>query len=107
MSSINQLSEASAVSSSMQIPVYDTGNGQPRKISVNQLVEFIADNPSNPDVPVPLPSFTVAELTDTYLAASYANHIVYCSNGNAGAKCLAVSDGSAWKVVALGATIST
>tara|TARA_R110000782_G_scaffold15263_1_gene44703 strand:+ start:140 stop:571 length:432 start_codon:yes stop_codon:yes gene_type:complete len=32
--------------------------------------------------------------------------VVYTTNGDAGAKCLAVYDGSNWKVVALGATIS-
>ena len=32
--------------------------------------------------------------------------LAYCSNGNSGAKTLAVYDGSNWKVVALGATIS-
>jgi hypothetical protein len=32
--------------------------------------------------------------------------IAYCSDGNSGAKTLAVYDGSNWKVVALGATIS-
>lgn len=32
--------------------------------------------------------------------------VAYCSNGNAGAKTVAVYDGSNWKVVALGATIS-
>jgi hypothetical protein len=32
--------------------------------------------------------------------------VAYCSNGNSGSKTLAVYDGSAWKVVALGATIS-
>ena len=32
--------------------------------------------------------------------------IAYCSNGNAGSKTVAVYDGTAWKVVALGATIS-
>lgn len=32
--------------------------------------------------------------------------IAYCSNGDSGSKCLAVYDGSNWKVVALGATIS-
>lgn len=32
--------------------------------------------------------------------------IAYCSNGNAGSKTVAVYDGSNWKVVALGATIS-
>tara|TARA_R110000868_G_scaffold189068_1_gene431937 strand:- start:1270 stop:1695 length:426 start_codon:yes stop_codon:yes gene_type:complete len=32
--------------------------------------------------------------------------LAYCSNGNAGATTLAVYDGSNWKVVALGSTIS-
>ena len=32
--------------------------------------------------------------------------LAYCSNGNSGSICLAVYDGSNWKVVALGATIS-
>jgi hypothetical protein len=32
--------------------------------------------------------------------------VAYCSNGNAGSKTLAVYDGTNWKVVALGATIS-
>ena len=32
--------------------------------------------------------------------------VAYCSNGNAGSKTVAVYDGSNWKVVALGATIS-
>ena len=32
--------------------------------------------------------------------------LAFCSNGNGGSKCLAVYDGSNWKVVALGATIS-
>ena len=31
----------------------------------------------------------------------------YCEDGNSRAKCVAVYDGSNWKVVALGATIST
>ena len=35
-----------------------------------------------------------------------AGDLAYCSNGNAGATTLAVYDGSNWKVVALGATIS-
>jgi len=32
--------------------------------------------------------------------------VAYCSNGDSGSKCIAVYDGSNWKVVALGATIS-
>lgn len=33
--------------------------------------------------------------------------IAYCSNGDTGSKCLAVYDGSNWKVVSLGATIAS
>lgn len=32
--------------------------------------------------------------------------IAYCSNGDAGSKCIAVYDGSNWKVISLGSTIS-
>jgi len=35
-----------------------------------------------------------------------AGDLAYCSNGNAGSTTLAVYDGSNWKVVALGSTIS-
>jgi len=47
---------------------------------------------------------TVAQLN---ALTGVEGQIAYCSNGNAGAKCLAVYDGSNWKVVALGATIAT
>lgn len=36
-----------------------------------------------------------------------AGDIGYCTDGDAGAACLAVHDGSNWKVVSLGATVST
>ena len=39
--------------------------------------------------------------------ASPAGQMIYVTDGNSGAATVAVSDGSAWKVVALGATIST
>lgn len=32
--------------------------------------------------------------------------VAYCSNGDAGSKCFAIYDGTTWKVVSLGATIS-
>jgi hypothetical protein len=32
--------------------------------------------------------------------------VAYCSNGDAGNKCFAIYNGTAWKVVSLGATIS-
>ena len=56
------------------------------------------------NVPVSLPVYTLTEAN----ALSNVNDgsLIYVSNGNAGAKTLAVWDGSDWKVVALGATIS-
>jgi hypothetical protein len=41
---------------------------------------------------------------NTLPAAPAAGQIAFCSNGNAGAACFVVGDGSNWKVVALGAT---
>jgi hypothetical protein len=40
-------------------------------------------------------------------SASPAGQAIYVTDGNSGAATVAVSDGSNWKVVALGATIST
>ena len=51
-----------------------------------------------------MPSFTVAGLSG--LASSWARAVVWCSNGDAGNPCLAVSDGTNWRRIALGATIS-
>jgi hypothetical protein len=52
-----------------------------------------------------LHSFTVAELaTPDFLPAKHPGAIVACSNGNAGNPCLVFSNGTAWKVIALGAT---
>jgi len=50
----------------------------------------------------------LAALTVTQLNALTAitGDLAYCSNGNAGAKCLAFYDGSTWKRIALGTTIS-
>jgi len=57
-----------------------------------------------PNVPVALPEYTLAQLNA--LPVKETSMMVYCTNGNAGAACVAVYDGSNWKVVALGATIS-
>lgn len=50
-----------------------------------------------------LPTYTVAQLP---AAAANAGNLVRCSNGSAGAACLVFSDGTNWKVVAIGATAS-
>ncbi len=48
-------------------------------------------------------SFTVATAPD---ATKYSGNIIYVSDGATGSPCLAWSDGTNWKVIALGATIS-
>ena len=50
-----------------------------------------------------LPSYAVSGVP----SASPAGQAIYVTDGNSGAATVAVSDGSNWKVVALGATIST
>lgn len=50
-----------------------------------------------------LEEFTLATLPT---ASDWKNYIVVCSNGAAGARCCAISDGTNWKVVAQGATVS-
>jgi hypothetical protein len=58
------------------------------------------------DKPFRLPSYTVAQANELTPTQKAAGAMIYVSNGNAGTACLAVSDGTNWKVVALGATIS-
>ena len=41
------------------------------------------------------------------VASPQEGDVAYCSNGDSGSKCLAVYNGTAWKRIALGATIST
>jgi hypothetical protein len=58
------------------------------------------------DDAVRLDTFTLAALNAAGFAAAHQDKIVVCSNGNAGAKCLAYSDGTNWKIITLGANIS-
>ena len=53
---------------------------------------------------VRLPNYTVA--TTAAIPTPQAGQVIYVTDGNAGSACLAVWDGSSWKRVALGATIS-
>jgi hypothetical protein len=52
---------------------------------------------------VTLPSYAVSGVP----SASPAGQLIYVTDGNSGAATVACSNGSDWKVVALGATIST
>jgi uncharacterized membrane protein len=103
MSGINDLTEQTTVLGSDQVPLYSTANGQPRRASIAALTTYIAQNIDNELVPIGLPSYLLADLPS---AVTYAYHMVYCLNGNAGQPCVAVSNGTLWKVVALGATVS-
>jgi hypothetical protein len=51
-----------------------------------------------------LPVYTVAQTAN--IATPVAGQVIYVSNGNSGSASLAVYDGTSWKRVALGATIS-
>lgn len=56
------------------------------------------------DRPITVPTYTVATAPDAEDAGTGA--MIYVSDGSAGSACLAVSDGTDWKVVALGSTIA-
>lgn len=58
-----------------------------------------ADFPLDPH----LQSFTVANVPS---AADWKQRLIWVTNGNAGAACVGASDGTNWKVIALGATIA-
>lgn len=45
--------------------------------------------------------------TSSLSSGSYAGQLVYCSDGDGGNPCLAVYDGSSFKRIVLGATVST
>lgn len=44
MPSINQLSAQQAVDSSDQVPVFSTNNGQPRRVSLNAVRNYVLQN---------------------------------------------------------------
>jgi hypothetical protein len=58
-----------------------------------------ADFPLDPH----LQSFTVAAVPS---AADWKQRLIFVTNGNAGAACVACSDGANWKVIELGANIA-
>ena len=55
--------------------------------------------------PLHLGSHSVGEL-NALSKRQFANHVVSCSNGNAGDECLAYCDGFNWYVIELGSEIS-
>ena len=55
------------------------------------------------DSAMSLPQIAVAGLPAA--AAANLDHVVYCTDGDAGLPCLAVSDGTAWRRISLGAAV--
>ena len=103
MATVNELTTQDTVVGSDQIVIYSTVNGQTRKAPMTAVLDYIEGNINTDLEPVPLASYLLAALPSA-VANPYA--MVYCLNGNAGAACVAVSNGTVWKVVALGATVS-
>jgi hypothetical protein len=64
-----------------------------------------ADHLPLENVPI-LASYTVAELT-TLTAAAYSGALVRCSDGDTGSPCLALSDGTDWLRIVLGAAVAS
>lgn len=103
MPTVNELTTQDTVVGSDQMLMYSTVNGQSRKAPMTAVLSYIQANIDTELEPVLLPSYLLVDLPS---AAAYPYAAVYCLNGNAGQPCVAVSNGTAWKVVALGATVS-
>ena len=73
------------------------------KVQGSNVCQFF-DNKIQAAVPVDLPSYSVAAAPSAVTLGAGTMH--WSTNGDAGSACLGVSDGTDWKVVALGATTS-
>lgn len=52
---------------------------------------------------IDLKPYAVADLPSP---SSHSGHIVDCTNGDSGNRCIAFSDGTSWKVISLGVAVS-
>lgn len=104
MARIEELTQDSTATADMQMPVYDPANAQPRKLTLATLLAYIKTGLTG--APLKLAAYTVADLTTLYPAAGNAGAIAYCSNGNSGTACLAMSNGASWLRLAPGIAIS-
>jgi hypothetical protein len=82
------------------MPTLKKATGQLTAASLNRVVV----NPANNEGLTP-PTFTVAQLA-TMTDAKWDGTVVRCSNGNAGAACLAVRQGGSWLRVVFGAAVA-
>lgn len=80
----------------LQIPIPDAPNNEfDRAIKTRLEAHY----------PVKLPVYSYQQLKDTN-PSRYSGFLVRCSNGNAGAGCLAFCDGFKWRIIEIGVEIS-
>lgn len=109
MAQINQLSAYDSPQSGDQLPIFSTGNGDARKISLTAFGAWIAENLSNMSIAgyAKVPAVTVANLPSASTAGAGARAMVSDANATTfnsvvaggGANVLPVfSDGSSWRI---------
>jgi hypothetical protein len=94
---VASLSASSKIPSAQLPDTISSSSGQPLLLSPSSGRVTIEDI-------LKLTPLTVSELE---ALTAFEGDIAYCSNGAAGSKCLAVYNGTDWKVVSFGATISS
>lgn len=85
---------APSPSSGYRIALYKISDGSPYSCTLDEALSLLLG----------VASYSVATAPDAVAAGAGA--MIYVTNGNAGSPCVGVSNGTNWKVVALGATIS-
>lgn len=93
------------------VAVLDSGGALPNTVLPNSLISSSGNDitlvPASEKVAIEniinLNPRTVAQLT---ALTGVEGDVAYCSNGDAGSKCIAVYNGTNWVVVSLGSTIS-
>jgi hypothetical protein len=69
------------------------------------IAEFLSRELRRIENGIPDGRFSFRSYTAASLPAGLRGDMVFCSNGSAGNPCIAVHDGTNWRVVALGAVI--
>jgi len=98
MTTLNKLNRITALSAGDIFQVWGTANGDLRGCATSVLIEYIEG--------IALTNIKLATYTVTTAPTGSVGEIIYVTNGDAGSPCLAVHNGTDWKVVSLGATIS-
>lgn len=79
----------------------DTGGSITMRVNGGTHAVFVQSTVTTFGMPIRLPGYTVASLP-----GANPRTLAYVTDGDAGAPCLAVHDGSTWRRIALGSTVS-